>query len=495
MKPILKECRKVLQIYIHKNSPLESGVATNVECVSMMSAPNKKSTLTFHGGAGTVTGANFLLNTGKKNVLIDCGMVQGGHYAEEANYQDFPYSPADIDVLIVTHAHADHIGRIPKLVKDGFKGVIYSTPATYDLARVMFDDAVRIIALEAREHGHDPLYESEHIEQAFSLWETNDYYESFAIGDGVSVRFLNAGHILGSAMVECTRDGKVFVLSGDLGNSPAPLMPDTDVVKSAHYLLVESVYGDRAHENREDRVGLLRDALLDTHKRKGTLLIPAFAIQRTQLLLYEINKLVESGQVPEMHVYLDSPLAARVTDVYRSYTHLFNERVQKEMQEGDDIFAFPKFTTIEDAKESQKLLNAPKPKVIIAGSGMSVGGRVLMHEKRLLGDKNTTILFVGYQGVGTLGRRIQDGAPTVQIDRKKVRVRAGIATIRGFSAHKDRDGLVDFVEHAAQGGQLKEVFVAMGEPKSSLFLVQRLRDFLGVNATAPEQGETVHMEF
>jgi len=454
-----------------------------------------KSTLTFHGGTGSVTGANFLLDSGNAKVLVDCGMVQGGRYAEEANYEDFPYNPEDIDVLIVTHAHADHIGRIPKLVREGFKGAIYSTPATKDLASVMFEDAVKIVALEAKDHGHEPLYDSSHVEQSISLWQTKDYYESFDAGDSVSARFLNAGHILGSSMVECKRDGRIIMFSGDLGNSPAPLLPDTDEVTKAHYLLTESVYGDRTHENRDDRIDLLQDALNDTHRRKGTLLIPAFAMQRTQLLLYEINKLVESGKVPVMPVYLDSPLASKVTEVYRKYTHLFNERVQKEIAEGDDIFEFPKFTTVRDAKESQSLLGASTPKVIIAGSGMSVGGRVLMHEKKLLGDRNTTILFVGYQGVGTLGRRIQDGASTIQIERKKVRIRARKATIRGFSAHKDRDGLVDFVERAAQGGELEQVFVAMGEPKSSLFLVQRLRDFLGVDAVAPEEGDTISLRF
>lgn len=453
-----------------------------------------RSTLTFHGGAGSVTGANFLLNTGKENVLIDCGMVQGGRYAEQINYEDFPYDPKSIDVLIVTHAHADHIGRIPKLVRDGFKGVIYSTPATKDLAEVMFDDAVRILTLEAHEHEREPLYEPADIERTFTFWQTHEYHESFDIGDGVHAQFLNAGHILGSAMVAFTRDGRTFVLSGDLGNSPAPLLPDTDEIHDAHYLLIESVYGDRAHENREDRVGLLKNALIDAHERGGTLLIPSFAIQRTQLLMYEINKLVESGEVPEMPVYLDSPLAIKVTDIYRNYTNLFNDRVQREITAGDDIFSFPKFTSVRDAKESQAILNLPNPKVIIAGSGMSVGGRILMHEKRLLGDKNTTILFVGYQGVGTLGRRIQDGNSTVTINKKKVRVRARIQTIRGFSAHKDRDGLVDVVESAIEKGSLEKVFVAMGEPKSSLFLVQRLRDFLGVDAMAPEEAETVTLE-
>jgi len=450
-------------------------------------------TLTFVGGAGTVTGANFLFETGKKKILIDCGLLQGGSRGRAENYEDFAYDPASIDILFVTHAHSDHIGRIPKLVRDGFKGVIYSTPATHDLSEVMFSDAVRILKKEAAKRGSEPLYESPDIERAMELWETRDYHEVFSIGDNIDVQFLDAGHILGAVMVEFVRDGRKFVATGDLGNSPAPLLRDTEKVEGAHYILMESVYGDRNHENRDDRIELLRDALIDTHANKRTLLIPSFAMQRTQLLLYEINKMVESGEVPEISVYLDSPLAAKVTDVYRNYTDLFNQQVRDEIAAGDDIFEFPKFTTIGDSKESQKLLNAPTPKVIIAGSGMSVGGRVLLHEKRLLGDKNTTLLFVGYQGVGTLGRRIQDGESMVTIGEKKVRVRARIQTIRGFSAHKDRDGLVDFVEDSAD--TLEGVFVAMGEPRASLFLVQRLRDFLGVSASAPEAGQVEHINF
>lgn len=452
----------------------------------------RQSTLTFHGGAGTVTGAHFLFETGGKKILIDCGLLQGGRYGKDENYEDFPYDPASIDTLIVTHAHADHIGRVPKLVKDGFTGTIYSTPATRDLSAVMFDDAVNILGREAAERGVAPLYESEHVAAALALWQTHEYHEHFSLGDDMTARFLDAGHVLGSAMVAFERDGVVFVASGDLGNSPAPLLRDTEAITNAHYLLMESVYGDRVHEKRDDREALLRDILRETFEKKRTLLIPAFAMQRTQILLYQINTLVESGAVPEMPVYLDSPLASRVTDVYRTYTHLYNDTIQEAMRAGDDIFEFPSFTIVDDSKESHALLSAPAPKVIIAGSGMSVGGRVLTHEKRLLGDKNTTILFVGYQGVGTLGRRIQDGAPTVTINNKKVRVRARRETIRGFSAHKDRDGLVDFVADTA--GTVREVFVAMGEPKASLFLVQRLRDFLGVSARAPEAGERVVME-
>jgi len=447
----------------------------------------RESTLLFASGAETVTGANFLLNTGGRKVLIDCGMLQGSH--KDANAEPFRYDPQSIDVLLVTHAHADHIGRIPKLVKEGFVGVIYSTPATRDLAEVMFEDAVRIVAHEAHKEHREPLYTHEHVSQALALWKTQEYHESFSIGDDVFVRFLDAGHVLGAAMVEFSRGGRVFVATGDLGNSPAPLLRDTEEVVGAHYMLIESVYGDRLHEDREQRVALLRDALRDTIVRKRTLLIPSFSIQRTQILLYEINKMVERGEIDALPVYLDSPLARKVTDVYRRYTGLLNERVQSEIHDGDDIFSFPKFTIVETVQESQQLIDAPAPKVIIAGSGMSVGGRVLMHEEKLLSSPDTTILFVGYQGVGTLGRQIQDGAHHITIGEKRIRVRAEKRTIRGFSAHKDRDGLLTFVEKSRD--TLEHVYVAMGEPKAALFLVQRIRDFLGVPATAARTGELV----
>ncbi len=452
-----------------------------------------KSKITFYGGAGHVTGANFMLDVGSSKILLECGLAQGGHYAIEANYADFKYHPSEVDVLLVTHAHADHIGRIPKLVKDGFSGIIYSTPATRDLAEIMFADALKILTAEAYDMGVEPLYNSQDVMGALALWSTKDYHEKFNIKDDITVELLDAGHILGSAMVELRRGGKKLVFTGDLGNSPAPLLRDTEEVQDADYLVMESVYGDRNHEDRDERVARLKSVILEAHKRGGTLLIPAFAMQRTQILIYEINKLVEAGEVPEMPVFLDSPLAIKVTDVYRKYTKLFNSQVQSEIRTGDDIFAFPKFTTVHDFRESERVLKSPNPKIIISASGMSVGGRVLMHESKILGDKKNIILFVGYQGVGTLGRRIQDGTGKVEINKKKVRVKATRRTIRGFSAHKDLDNLVDFVSTTA--GKNKKVYVVMGEARSSLFLVQRLREFLGVDAEAPAQDQTVTIDF
>lgn len=458
-----------------------------------------KAAITFYGGAGTVTGANFMLELFTEGgestkILVDCGILQQkGGYEQNAK---FDYDPSEIDIAIITHAHADHLGKVPKLVKDGFRGVIYSTPVTRDLAEPMLADAAKILAQEAKELQVDPLYGTADITQALSQWNVVDYYTEFSVGD-MTVRFLEAGHILGSVMVEMVRgtgaDKKKFVFTGDVGNTPAPLLRDTDTIENADYMLMESVYGDRNHEERNERTAKLAAAITKTAKSGGTLLIPAFSLQRTQILMYEINKLVESHAVPSIPIYVDSPLGSKVTEIFRKYTHLFNDRVQAEMRAGDDIFDFPKLVEVTNQHESESINKQRGAKVVISSSGMSVGGRVLSHEKRFLGDKNNTILFVGYQAAHSLGRQIQEGNPVVHINKEKVRVRATVDSISGFSAHKDSAGLIDMVSKTA--GSLKQVFVAMGEPRSSLFLVQRLREFLGVDAIAPEAGQTIQIDF
>jgi len=258
-------------------------------------------------------------------------------------------------------------------------------------------------------------------------------------------------------------------------------------------MVMESVYGDRNHGGTAGRRNVLRDALVDTHARGGVLLIPSFSLQRTQILLSEINELLVSGKVPSMPVFLDSPLAIRVLDVYRSYPNLYNERIREQFTNGKDPFDFEHLTLTPRTEDSASIQSAPSPKIIIAGSGMSHGGRIRGHEKRYLNDKNAMVLFVGYQTVGSLGRRIKDGAKKVYIDGDPVRVKAEIRSLDGYSAHRDMDGLMDFVEDTAES--LIQVFVAMGEPKTSLFLTQRLRDFLGVNATAPNQGASYTLDW
>jgi metallo-beta-lactamase family protein len=452
-------------------------------------------TIGFYGGVGSVTGANFMLDTGKLAVLVDCGLVQGDDFAQVVNETPFVYDPTHVDVLFVTHAHADHIGRIPKLVKDGFRGKIYSTKPTRDLAQVMFDDALKIMEYEAERDKREPLYGQMDIDQAFLQWETVEYHQMIALGDGVEAELSDAGHILGSAMVHFTRGDKKVVFTGDVGNVPQPLMNEPEVPAGYDYLVMESVYGDRVHEEVAERTALLQHHIRETVRNRGTLIIPAFSLERTQGILFEINNLIESKSVPPIKTYLDSPLAIKVTDIYREATTYLKKTVQEQIQSGDDIFSFSGLSFTETVKQSSMIARDTGAKIIIAGSGMSHGGRIRQHEKQYLDDANTTLLLVGYQTVGSIGRLLQDGAKRVWIDGMEVKVKARIETIRGFSGHADRDQLLELVHKGIEHKMPKQVFVTMGEERASLFLTQRLRDYLGVNALVPEPNAEVEIDF
>lgn len=454
---------------------------------------SEKANLTFWGGVGSVTGANFLLEIAGKKILIDCGLEQGSRDAEERNRDPFPYNPAEIDMLLVTHAHADHIGRIPKLVRDGFKGVIYSTPATKDLAGVMLPDTLQLILQEARKHGVLAMYEEKDVQDSFKLWKTFPYYENFELAPGLTVFPKDSGHILGAAMYEISFNGKKIVFTGDLGNSPSLFLRDTDTLTDATYLLMESVYGDRNHESKEERKQKFADVVRDTIARKRTLVIPAFSLERTQDVLFELNELVEQDKINDVKVFVDSPLATSVTKIYRSYTNEFKDSAKQLIADGDDIFMFKNLKFTIHRPESQHIENAANPKIIIAGSGMSNGGRIRQHERTYLPDRNATILMIGYQAANTMGRQILEGAKHIRIDGEDIKVNADIKSIMGYSSHKDSDHLVEFVESTAK--TVKKVFVVMGEPKSAMFLVQRLRDYVNVDATYPKRGETVELEF
>lgn len=452
------------------------------------------STLGFYGGVGSVTGANFMLDTGDTALLVDCGLVQGSDFAAEINSADFIYSPSKVDALLVTHAHADHIGRIPKLVKDGFHGTIYSTKPTKDLAAIMFEDALKIMQMEAQRDGRQVLYGAEDIRTALALWKTHGYKEDFKVGTDITATFRDAGHILGSAIVEVVRNGKKVVFTGDLGNVPQPLLSAPDIPKGYDYMVMESVYGDRTHEDVAERSSMMKAHIQDTIEKQGTLIIPAFSLERTQSMLLEINNLVESGEIPPIKTFLDSPLAIRVTSIYRNSIEYLRPDIQEQINGGDDIFAFDGLSFTETVKESSQISRTKGAKIIIAGSGMSHGGRIRTHEKQFLGDPDTTVLLVGYQTTGSVGRLLQDGAKRVWIDKVNVKVKAKVATIRGFSGHADRDQLVDFV-YQGDGDKAKQIFVTMGEEKSSLFLTQRLRDYLGAKAIAPEPNAEIEIDF
>ncbi len=447
--------------------------------------------VTFAGGAGTVTGSNFLVESPEGGkVLVDCGIEQGRDFSVDAVYGDFPYNPANIDALVITHAHLDHVGRAPKLVRDGFHGTVYMTSATRDLAALILEDSVGILAEEAHYKHLPVLYAQKDVEKFLSLVETLPYHEERTIASGISCYLRNTGHILGSASVRLTGSaGETLVLTGDIGNSPSPLLPDWEPVDDADALIMESVYGDRLHPDTAGRVGRLRDTLARAIARGGTILMPAFSMERTQLMLYEISNFIDAREIPSIPVFLDSPLAIRVTDVYRRYgPEYFKPETQDEIKREGDIFDFPFLKKTLSREESNAIRHTPNPKLIIAGAGMSHGGRIGRHEARYLPDPKTTLIIVGYQAPGSPGRLMAERAKHVRLGGHDVRVRGTVEILEGWSGHADRDGLLAFARAALP--RAKVIFTALGEPASERFLAQRIHDFLGGNARVPQPGET-----
>ncbi|MBI2046325.1 MAG: MBL fold metallo-hydrolase [Parcubacteria group bacterium] len=454
---------------------------------------NHSSSITFYGGTETVTGSNFLFETNGLKILVDCGLFQGCRICGDLNVEPFPYNPSSIDILFVTHGHLDHVGRIPKLVREGFRGVIYSTPPTRDLGELMLIDSMGIMEKEAKREHTELLYNTEDVEKAMRLWRTAEYHEPLSLGAGVTARLKDSGHILGSSMVELEHDGKKIVFTGDLGNSPAPLLHDTEIVNDADYLVIESVYGDRNHPSREEQKGLLKQIIEETIMSGGALMIPAFSIERTQVLLAELNELIEHKKIPPVPIFLDSPLAIKATAIYEKYERYFNKETMALIKSGDNIFNFHGLKSTLRTEESKAINDVPNPKVIIAGSGMSAGGRIIHHEKRYLPDPKSTLLLVGYQAPGTLGRELKDGAKEVTILGERVPVRARVTEISGYSGHKDSDAILDFVSH--DKGQAKKIFVVMGELKSATFLAQKIQDNLSLEAVVPKKGEKMEILF
>ncbi len=449
-----------------------------------------------------MTGANYLLENeadSRTKILIDCGLFQGSKICEEKNRAPFPYDPQSIAALLVTHSHIDHIGRIPKLVRDGFKGIIYSTPPTKELAKLMLVDSLGVLEKEARRENLEIFYEEKDVEQAMSQWQTVDYHQEFKVDD-FKINFKDAGHILGSAMIEITygsrtsvgkSDFRKIVFTGDLGNPPSPLLRPTEEINNADFLIIESTYADKVHEDKNERKIKLERAIEDAIKTGGVLMMPAFSLERTQEILFELNDLAENGRISRVPIFLDSPLAIMATEVYKKYESYFNKETKHIISSGDEIFKFPGLKMTKTTEESKSINDVSGPKVIIAGSGMSNGGRIIHHELRYLSDPKSILLLVGYQSFGSLGRILQDGAKSVTILGDKINVRAKIETIRGYSAHPDQEGLMEFVRKSTE--TLKQIFVVQGEPSSALFFVQRVRDYLGINATAPQYGETIQL--
>lgn len=453
--------------------------------------------LTFHGGTKIVTGACYLLEAAGKRVLIDCGMLQGTWFTEEKNFDPFLFDPKTIDAVFLTHAHIDHCGRLPKLYRDGFRGVLYGTPPTLDFARVLLADSHHVILEDSEKRGLVPFFGLNDLAGIMDLAQGVDYGETIelikatGIGKRFGCRVRNSGHILGSSFYEffIEEDGRKvkIVFSGDLGNPPTPLLQPTEYIDEADYVVIESAYGNRLHEQRTHRKEMLEDAIEETVKANGVLMIPAFAMERTQELLFELNDLVEHGMVPKVPVFIDSPLAIKATEIYRRYDNYYNKEATYIMKSGDEIFKFPGLVFTDAVEDSKKINNVSAPKIIIAGSGMSTAGRILHHEKRYLSDPKNMLLMIGYQAKGSLGRRLMEGATDVKIHGESVIVRAKVRSIEAYSAHADMEGLVKWVKPMRD--TLKKVFIVQGEEEAALHLASVIKDRLTVDAVVPDYGQ------
>lgn len=444
-----------------------------------------------------MTGVNYLLETENSKILVDCGLFQGSKDLEQKNSEPFEYDPKEIRAVIVSHSHLDHIGRLPQLIKAGFEGKIFATPPTIDFTHLILEDSVRVLEEKAQKAGVLPLFSQLEVDELMRHFVAVDYYKKTNAVDDIYFTFYEAGHILGSAIIELETEDKKIVFSGDLGNPPAPLLRPPDFLTDADYVLVESTYGDRNHEPPEECKAKIEKLIEDIISRGGVLMIPSFALERTQQLLYHFNDLIEHHRIPRVPVYIDSPLASRITEVYKKYPQYYNQQTTFEIDSGDDIFNFPGLHFTHTSKESKAINVIPPPKIIIAGSGMSQGGRIVHHEVRYLPDPKNTLLLVTYQAEGTLGRMISDGAKRVEILDQEVEINAQVEKISGYSAHADQQFLMDWL-HSFQKScyaqekntchSLKKIFIVQGEAKASQTLMGLVRDELGVEAEVPAIG-------
>lgn len=434
-------------------------------------------TIKFLGAAGMVTGSSYLLkdDTGTA-ILVDMGMFQGTALESQWNHAPLAFDPRTLTAVVLTHAHLDHCGRLPLLTKNGFMGRIFMTPATKQLLEITLFDSLKVAKMESKRTQQAPMFDETAVQSILLQSVTIDYHEQFDIGRYTG-ELIDAGHILGSASLiltdkSSTDDMQKIAFSGDLGNTPQDLIRPTEYVQEADVVVMESTYGDRPHPNDNPRKILMEEISI-MEKNGGVLLIPAFSIERTQVLLHLINHLKEDDLVKRrLPVYLDSPMGGKITDIYRKFPQLYSEELSAHAQKGDP-FDFPGLTVVDSHGDSMALRKKKEPKVIIAGSGMMSGGRIVDHARHYLPQKNTRLLFVGYQGEDTLGREIEEGARSVSIYDKTVEIKASVRTLYGMSAHADQPRLLSWLNHIHG---VKTVFLIHGEDGPRSVLAQCIRE-------------------
>lgn len=453
-----------------------------------------KDSLSFFGAARTVTGSRHLLQYGKSKVLIDCGLFQGSKSARDRNDDPFPFDPSELDAVVITHAHVDHIGLLPRLVKEGYRGPIYATPATLGIARLTLPDSARLQEEDARhrrkrgEVNAQPLYTEEDAYAALKKFKTVTYGERHDLPEGASWVYKRAGHILGSAMAEIALpDGDILLMSGDLGRYNAPIIQDPEAVDYCDYLTIESTYGNRDHED-ENILDKLERIMNDAWQTGSAVLVPSFAIGRTQELLYYFKKLQSEGRMKRIPIFIDSPMAISATQLYAQAKEEHDQDMLISVEEGNSEMEPEGVSFLRDREQSKSINFRQGPMVIISGSGMANGGRIVHHLLRRLSQEETIVLFTGYQAEGTLGRRLLEGEPEVSIMGQEVQVRARIEKLNALSAHADRNEMLKWLGNFKTPP--RTTFLVHGEPEAQDALAEKIRAELGWQVAIPEFGDS-----
>ncbi len=460
------------------------------------------------GAARGVTGSRYLIEVNNTTILVDCGLYQEREF-QSRNWERFRCSPKKLKAVLLTHAHLDHSGLLPKLVKEGFRGRVYCTAATADIAKIMLVDAAHLQEEDAaykkkrhlREgrkgpHSEVPLYTVADAKKTFPLFSPVEYNQTIDIGHGIEATFFDAGHVLGSAMIKLrisqSGEKRSILFSGDIGRWNRPILHDPSVFRFTDYLVIESTYGDRKHEGTEDISEELTEIVKNAFAVGGNIIVPSFALQRAQEILYYLDILLMEKRIPPLDVYLDSPMAIEITEVFKRYAGLMDQDMRDLLKNHNSPFGFPGLKMVETVEESKTLNNIKGTVMIIAGSGMCTGGRIKHHLANNISRPECTIMFVGYQAAGTLGRQILDGAKNVRIHGQLYPVRARIAQIQGFSAHADRDDLMRWLSNLSVNP--KRIFITHGETESAEQFSEYLHGHNGYNTMVPHYGDTVRLE-